>query len=177
MFVLPYHELKVKDYNEPELERIIASNKTEWIYYYNFLAALLPLDLLRKDEFYNQLYNKYPYIAGIIKLPKHTCYNWHKDESRGVCINMLLSFKGKGHCLFAPDKIESSYSHGFIELEYKPYKRYVFNNQVEHMVVNFEEDRYVLTLEFVDNKDKLSFDNLLTGMINEYEQANGKHMD
>jgi len=51
MVVLPYHELKVKDYNEPELERIIASSQTEWFNYHNFLTALLPLDLLRKDEF------------------------------------------------------------------------------------------------------------------------------
>ena len=160
--MLPYHELKVNDYNEPELERIIASSQTEWINYYNFLTALLPLDLLRKDEFFKQLYNKYPYVAGIIKLPKHTCYNWHKDESRGVCINTLLSFNGKSHCLFAPDKTE--YSHGFIELQYKPYKRYVLNNQVDHMVVNFEEDRYVLTLEFMDDKYKLSFENLLNAI-------------
>lgn len=158
--MLPYHELQVKDYNEPELERIITSNNIEWKYYYNFLTVLLPLDLLMKDEFFKQLYDKYPYIAGIIKLPKYTCYNWHKDLSRGVCINMLLSFKGKSHCLFAPAKTE--YSHGFIELEYKPHKRYLFNNQVDHMVINFEEDRYVLTLEFMDDKYKLSFDNLLS---------------
>jgi len=160
--MLPYHELKVKDYNEPELERIITSNKTEWNYYYNFLTALLPLELLRKDEFFDQLFNKYPYAAGIIKLPKYTCYNWHKDSSRGVCINTLLSFNGKGHCLFAPDRTE--HSHGFIELQYKPYKRYVFNNQVDHMVINFEEDRYVLTLEFMDDKYKLSFENLLNSV-------------
>ena len=93
--MLPYHELTVDDYNEPELERIITSDKTEWINYYNFLTALLPLELLRRDEFFNQLFNKHPYAAGIIKLPKHTCYNWHKDSSRGVCINTLLNFNGK----------------------------------------------------------------------------------
>ena len=45
----------------------------------------------------------------------------------------------------------------------------MFNNQVDHMVVNFEEDRYVLTLEFMDGKHKLSFEDLL----NEY----GNYMD
>ena len=169
MVVLPYYELKVKDYNEPELERIIASSQTEWFNYHNFLTALLPLDLLRKDEFYSQLYNKYPYRPGIIKLPKYICYNWHKDDTRGVCINMLLSFKGHSHCLFAPDRIGLLDSHGFVELKYKPYKRYIFNNQMEHMVVNFEEDRYVLTLEFMDDKYKLSFEDVL----NEY----GNYMD
>ena len=79
---------------------------------------------------------------------------------------MLLSFKGHSHCLFAPDRIGLLDSHGFVELKYKPYKRYIFNNQMEHMVVNFEEDRYILTLEFMDDKHKLSFENLL----NEYEK-------
>ena len=69
MVVLPYHELKVKDYNEPELERIIASSQTEWFNYHNFLTALLPLDLLRNDEFYYHLYNKYTFCVCIFILP------------------------------------------------------------------------------------------------------------
>ena len=161
--LLPYHELDLKDYNEPELENIITSNETKWDYYYNFLTALVPLDLLHKDEFFKQLYNKYPYTAGIIKLPKSTCYNWHKDSSRGVCINTLLSFNGESHCFFAPDK--SEFSHEFIELKYKPYRRYVFNNQIEHMVINFEENRYVLTLEFTEDKYKLGFEKLLVDIV------------
>ena len=165
MDALPYHELNLDDYHEPELEKIIASNDTEWVDYYNFLTTFLPIGFLWRDDFFQQLYDKYPYISGIIKLPKYTCYNWHKDLSRGVCINTLLSFNGDSHCLFAPEKTE--FAHKFIELKYKPYRRYVLNNQVDHMVVNFEEDRHVLTLEFIDDKHKLSFENLLDAICPE----------
>ena len=157
--MLPYYKLDVDDYDEPELFKIITSIDTEWIDYFDFKTALLPADLLRRDDFFRWLHIRHPYKAGIIKLPKNTCYSWHSDTSRGVCVNTLLSFNGHSHCLFAPNREEVS--HGFIELQYEPYKRYVFNNQVDHMVVNFEEDRYLLTLEFVANKFELSFDGLM----------------
>ena len=157
--MLPYHKLDVDDYDEPELFKIITSIDTEWIDYFDFKTALLPADLLRRDDFFRWLHSRHPYKAGVIKLPKNTCYSWHSDTSRCVCVNTLLSFNGHSHCLFAPNREEVS--HGFMELQYEPYKRYVFNNQVDHMVINFEEDRYLLTLEFVANKFELSFDGLM----------------
>jgi len=161
-----YHKLEIDDYDEPELLKIVASIDTEWIDYYNFKATILSADLLCKDDFFRWLYGKYPYQAGIIELPRNTCYNWHRDSSRGVCINMLVNFNGHSHCLFAPDRIEptaegAEVTHGFIELKYEPYKRYVFNNQVDHMVINFNEDRYLLTLEFAADKFQLTFDDFI----------------
>ena len=55
--------------------------------------------------------------------------------------------------------LEKIHKNNFIELEYKPNRRYVFNNQVDHTVLNFDTGyRYQLTLEF---KEKFTYDNFL----------------
>jgi hypothetical protein len=53
----------------------------------------------------------------------------------------------------------------FNELQYQPDTYYVFNTQVNHMVLNFERPRLLLTIEFGEDKDALSFDDLLLELL------------
>ena len=74
---------------------------------------------------------------------------------------MLLNKRDHhSHCLFSLDRnLNERITNNFIELEYKPNRRYVFNNQVDHTVLNFDTGyRYQLTLEF---KEKFTYDNFL----------------
>jgi hypothetical protein len=53
----------------------------------------------------------------------------------------------------------------FTELQYQPDTYYVFNTQVNHMVLNFEQPRLLLTIEFGEDKDALSYDDLLLELL------------
>lgn len=133
-------------------------NDDNWIKYFNF--DTLPLNaqhIIKSDTFLQQLYNKHPFICAILKLKKNTYYDWHKDDKRGVCVNMLIN-DTHSHCMFREtDNITGN----FIELKYDVGVYYLFNNQVEHSVINLDEDRYLFSLEFEQDKNSLTFNDVL----------------
>ena len=137
------------------LEYALTTQK--WQNYYNFQATQVPDEILAKDSFLRKLHSMHPFMAGIVKLNPNVCYNWHVDTRRGVGVNMLLNFEGVSHCLFA--KGEGA-QFGFEELVYTPNRYFLFNTQTPHTVINFNEPRYLFTLEFGADKDQLSFNTL-----------------
>ena len=126
--------------------------------YYNFYAIQLPFALAFKDPVLHALGLRHPLAAGVIRLDPNTTYDWHTDTQRGVSINMLLN-NFDSHCMFSTQADEAT--HRFIELKYKPNTYYLFNNQVPHMVLNFNQSRYLLSIEFKENKDALTYAQLL----------------
>jgi hypothetical protein len=144
-----------------------ALQSEDWIEYYNFKAVRLPLDyLFIRDEFFVKLYKMHKFTSGLLRLEPTTYYDWHTDDSRGVSINMLLNFEGNSHCLFTDTS--SKMTGGFKELVYKPETYYLFNNQVLHSVYNFSRPRFLFSLEFEEDKDKLSFNQLRKEMLYEF---------
>jgi hypothetical protein len=55
----------------------------------------------------------------------------------------------------------------FIELKYKPQTYYIFNTQVAHTVYNFKEPRYLLSVDFEEDRTKLTYNQLLAEMKRE----------
>ena len=70
---------------------------------------------------------------------------------------------GLSHCIFTDDK--DAKVGEFKELKYQANTYYVFNTQVSHMVLNFDNPRMLLTIEFVEDKDMLSYDDLLSEIL------------
>jgi len=165
-----YYEVERKSTISSELLDF-AMQPSEWMDYYNFKAKLVPPDLLFKDRFFAWLLTKHNFIAGILKLDPYVCYDWHTDTRRGVGINMLLTPFNRSICAFAPDK------HGMVfdieELKYKPMTYYLFNTQVNHTVYNFETTRYILSIEFEEDLDALSFEELVNE-VKEHEKNSTK---
>ena len=153
----PYHPLPVKSLIADELLNFAMSTES-WQPYYNFNAVQVPFDIAFKDPVIKTIGLKYPLAMGVIRLDPYTTYDWHVDSRRGACINMLLN-DVKSYCLFSVGRTEAT--HKFLELKYQPKTYYAFNNQVPHMVINFEEPRYLMSVEFQENKDQLTFDQLL----------------
>ena len=119
----------------------LAKAQTDWVSYYNFEAMQVSPELLEQDSFLKKLP---AHKGGILKLEPHTCYNWHTDTDRPAGVNMLLS-TGKSHCLFGSN---DAVSFPFVELRYEPSTYYAFNTQVPHTVLNFEQTRYIFSIEF-----------------------------
>ena len=135
-----------------------AVNTVRWVQYYNFVASPVPHEILRLDSFLVNLAHKRKFHAGVLRLDPNTCYNWHTDTDRKVGINMLLSDDGYSQCLFLND--EPGVVFKTQELKYKPDTYYVFNTQASHMVLNTTEPRYMFSLEFLEEDQGLTFDEL-----------------
>ena len=81
---------------------------------------------------------------------------------------MLLNNWDESHCMFNPNLNRgANVAHGnvtdkFIELKYRPQTYYIFNTQVAHTVYNFKRPRYLLSVDFEEDRTKLTYKQLLT---------------
>ncbi len=137
--------LRASGYTDPE---------GTWVPYFGFLARPIPIDwLLSTDPFLKALYDRHRFQnAGVLMNEPDTVYGWHVDGKRGASVNMLIG--GEGHCLF---RESSNLITDIEELEYEPDTFYLFNPQVEHMVVNLVEPRFLFSLEFADGIVELPY--------------------
>ena len=55
----------------------------------------------------------------------------------------------------------------FIEMKYDPHTYYLFNTQIPHTVYNFKGTRYLLSVDFEEDKTKLTYKQLLKEMKHE----------
>lgn len=155
--MMPFYEIPVQSTIADKLLDF-ATTMGEWKPYFNFYATQVPFDLAFGDPILYMLGMQHKLAVGILRLDPYTTYDWHTDTRRGVCINMLLN-NAKSNCLFSMQ--ESDATHSFIELKYRIGSYYVFNNQVPHMVINFNESRYLMSVEFEADKNKLTYEQLL----------------
>ena len=168
--MLPYFKEieKAGDFFSKDLYRKVTNGKSEWTEYYNFL--LCPIDpeaFLLHDDFYSWLYRRHRYNAGVLCMGSRTVYNWHRDTNRGVCINSMMYTPNISFTYFR--KSTEDINHDVIELPYKPCSRFIFNNQEDHMVANHAGTRLMLTVEFEEDKESLSFESLLDEIETDYK--------
>ena len=52
----------------------------------------------------------------------------------------------------------------FTELKYQPHTYYLFNAQVAHTVYNFKSTRYLLSVDFIEDRTQLTYSKLLKQM-------------
>jgi len=160
-----FEELKVKKFNSPELHNIVFNPETKWMPYFDFIATPIPIDVLLKDNFYSWLYDRHKYKAGVLKMESKTIYNWHTDLNRGVCINSMIETPNTSYTFF---RNHLDLRHTVTELQYHPGSRFLFNNQKEHMVINYEGTRMMLTIEFEEDKNELTYLDLLHEIESNY---------
>ena len=139
-----------------EILEFVKDKKASWLPYYNFDSCYIPHSFFKKIPFYNTLYKHYPFQGGVLKMKPHTIYNWHTDSNRGVCINCLLQHKTSYTYFRNAKEVHQT----ILPLKYELHVPYLFNNQIEHMVLNVLGTRYVLTIEFLEDKDTLSYKDL-----------------
>jgi hypothetical protein len=80
---------------------------------------------------------------------------------------MLLTPNTRSFCAFGVDPNELVFK--IEELKYKPNTYYLFNTQSPHTVYNFEATRYLLSVEFVKDRDQLSFEDLVNDIEANYK--------
>ena len=66
------------------------------------------------------------------------------------------------------DDIDGDTVFNIEELPYKASTYYLFNTQVQHTIYNFEDTRYLFSVEFSKDKNKLTFCELLKDVQNNF---------
>ncbi len=119
-----------------------------WTDHFGFKAAELNCNAVLKKEPLLEHVNMYAPIArmGLLLVKASTFYNWHVDEHRLSCINLLLSTENHSHTLFGIPY--DDLNRKILELKYEPKQYYLFNNQVQHCVCNLDKDRYLFSIYF-----------------------------
>jgi len=151
-----FHAFKIQSV---ELEGFIAwllDKERSWAKHFGFDAIQLPQDFLEVEPLLAAVHKIHPIKSlGLLKVPAKTMYDWHTDDYRLSCINLLVNENHNSHTLFG--KQRDHINKDIIELKYKPKTFYLFNNQVEHCVVNLDVDRYLFSLYF---EEEISYPSL-----------------
>lgn len=123
--------------------------------------SLIPPTLLLENEALAKINEKFKIEgAGFIKMDPGECYKWHVDYSRGVAINLLMNHGLKSLCMFEKENLNDERIK-YIELDYASHQFYLFNTQISHSVVTFNETRYMFTLQFEKQKEELTYYDIL----------------
>ena len=137
----------------------LAFESTHWEPYFNFDALEVPENVWRRDGFLLWLDQHHPLKVGLLRMHPYSCYDWHQDERRGCAVNMLLTGFETSHCVFAPRRDAVVFS--TVELRYSPNVYYLFDTQVAHTVHNFAGFRYLMSVEFAQDKHQLPYSRLV----------------
>jgi hypothetical protein len=149
--------LGVKSSIIEEIAEVI-KNEEDWQPYYNFMVKQVPDEVIQKDPFLRDLYAIEPFIAGVTMMKPMTVYDWHTDERRGATLNMLVHSGFSLTMFTTPD--QATVRH-FAVAEYKPQEYHFFNTQKPHTVFNFDQPRYLFTIEFLKDKTEFPAEDLL----------------
>jgi hypothetical protein len=130
-------------------EGLVAKQQTLWLPHFGFLATPLSRDWITSEPALRAVQQICPIAQlGILQMPDHWVYHWHRDQNRQACINLLISSNHHSHTLFGRSVSDTSMH--CLELRYEPGRFYLFNNQVPHSVINLDVNRYLFSLEFAE---------------------------
>jgi hypothetical protein len=134
-------------------------NKFQYVDYYGFSISPIDLELVLQEPILQIINESHKIKSGaIVKLESNRCYKWHQDAVRGVSINMLLEHQDS-FVLFGNSVSDSEDQFDIARLDYNIGDLYLFNNQCMHTVINFNNTRYMFTLEFEEDKSSLTYEN------------------
>lgn len=119
-------------------------------------GCVCPKEVWLSDSLLSKVHDQFPIKhAGILRLEPNRCFDWHLDGNRGVCINSIMTPDVKSICLFGNQLTIATLE--VVELIYKPETFYLFNPQVPHQIITWDEARYMFSIEFDQDKHQLSY--------------------
>ena len=118
-----------------------------WQKHFGFDAVEINSSWIDKEPALHQVHQHLPIQRlGLLRVLPFSFYDWHVDQHRLSCINMLINVSHHSHCLFAEQL--DPHTKDVCELRYSPRTYYLFNNQVTHAVLNAGGPRYMFSLYF-----------------------------
>jgi hypothetical protein len=157
--------LKTKAKSIVDCALTIVQDDLKWEEHFGFDAFELSLDsVIQLEPALKAVDDKHKIQRiGILRTHAKSMYDWHVDEFRLSCINLLISQDHHSHTLFG---MQRNYANKVItELEYEPNTFYLFNNQIQHCVINLDRPRYLLSLYFEEEIPFIKLKEKLANLI------------
>lgn len=132
------------------LEKIKKTSPHEWNPVLQQNVYELSIDDFSKDP---KIYDMIKHFSlenrlSVFKYDVNSCYNWHVDKIRMSALNMVLD-GFDSVCVFGkPGPVNTITD--MQQLIYEPDNYYLLNTHRHHMVLNFSQIRYVLSIGFPD---------------------------
>ena len=125
--------LRHKAVELPDYIQWLLDQDIEWAEHFGFQAVPLPADFIQIEPALQEL-DKIWQIKrlGLLRVEPMSVYDWHVDEYRLSCVNMLYSTNDSSHALFGEQR--DALNKDVIELRYQSDTFYLFNNQMPHTV-------------------------------------------
>ena len=154
--------LRHKAVELPDYIQWLLDQDIEWAEHFGFQAVPLPADFIQIEPALQEL-DKIWQIKrlGLLRVEPMSVYDWHVDEYRLSCVNMLYSINDSSHALFGAQR--DALNKDVVELRYQSDTFYLFNNQMPHTVINLGGPRYLFSLYFEEEKDYCSLRDLYNG--------------
>lgn len=172
-----YYEVGKKSQIQKHCVDFINSNNN-WIEYEEF--TLLNIEdiyesFVKYDIFLSKLYDKLSFRGAFLKVEKDSVYDWHTDiRVRKTSLNLLINKKCHSHTIFSKDRGRHHEKVcSFVELKYKPETYYILNTEIEHMVINFDPNRIILSISF---NDDISYVEAVSCAIDVEKEINSQKM-
>lgn len=136
-------------------------HKLSYIPLMGWSASPVPEEIYLQEPVLKEINSQFNIArAGILRMDSNRCYKWHVDFYRGVTINLLLTPEQHSHCYFGDAEDEYQEQFNFIELKYTKNDFYLFNTEVVHTVLNYDEPRYLFSVEFSKHKHELKYEEI-----------------
>ena len=143
-----------------------------WESHFGFEAFEIPSEFIELEPALSELNKIWPIgRLGLLKVDGMSVYDWHVDQHRLSCVNMLFSVNSMSHTLFGTQR--DHLNKDVVELIYEPDTFYLFNNQVLHTVINLDSPRYLFSLYFEQEKDYFELKDLYNGRPQELSGNSG----
>ena len=169
---MSYYEIPCKSTITQELLEI-AKNDDPWYTHLSIEMKPVSMDLLTMDPLFNFLSSRYKCQGHVWRFRPFTCFDWHRDKSRTSAINIVLTPWVRSYSVFSESKKDymlrtSDYVFDIEDLVYRPDTYYVLSTQTPHTVFNFEETRYLLSVDFLEEDMYIPFKDMVSVIEKEF---------
>ena len=141
-----FYELKTKSTIADALKSFVANNPPVVKVVHGLQIIHIPLHILQLDKTISRLCLKFSGSACIFKIDPNIEYHWHTDAARSCTVNMLIDDYDSRTMFSSSPKFNEIME--ITELKYLPSTMYILDVTKLHSVINFNNDRYLLSLTF-----------------------------
>ena len=155
-----FSALKLKAKELPLYLRGLMDKKTPWQEHFGFDCIEIDRSWIDKEPALKAVHSLHKIRQlGLLKVQAESMYDWHVDGYRQSCLNMLISENHNSFTLFGRQR--NYINKDIVQLQYAPNTYYLFNNQMEHCVINLDGPRYLFSLYFEEEASYLQLRTLM----------------
>lgn len=134
------------DFIDTIKQYIKESSEADWKLVLQMTLLILPMELFESSPELTKIIKKFgaEKKLAVYKTKPNSSYHWHKDSGRLACLNILIDGYDS-MCLYATPPVNGM-MYDLKRLDYKQNGVFLLNVNQLHSVINFDNDRYLLSI-------------------------------